>query len=149
VRKTNEGYEMSLGRPRTNCPEDEELIELGKELVEWSKNDNPEDLRWCNWHSPKGILRKTWEQMIQKEAFRIYYEEAQHNLARKWLRCDVHHSIAHRFLWMYCPDLKKDEVEKMEIEANVKKTKDESEAHNIANAINNLVDSKKEEKNEL
>lgn len=131
---------MAAGRPRTNCPEYDELIELGKELVEWSKNDNPEDLRWCNWYTKKGYIARQWDKMVEKPEFRGYYEEAQGNLARKWLRCDVHHSIAHRFLWIYCPDLKKSEIEKMEIEANLKKTQDESEAVNVATAINKLAD---------
>lgn len=140
---------MAGGRPRTSCPEYDDLIELGKKLVEWSSDEDPNKLRWCDWYTELGFIKVQWDKMLEKPEFRAYYERAQKNLARKWLNGTVNSSIAHRFLWLYCPDLKASEIEKMEIEANIKKTKDESEAHNIADAINNLVDSKKEEKDEL
>jgi len=114
---------MVAGRPRTTTPEPEELIKLGEDLVKWATEETDElRLRFCEWYSLKhGILDKEWELMVRKEEFGGYYEKARTALARNWLHKYENSSIAHRFMRIYCPDVKREENETKEFEARLNK----------------------------
>lgn len=114
------------GRPRTAIPEKEELIELGKDLVEWSSQgiDGCGELRcrYCEWYTSRGFVRKQWEHMREKPEFQWYYEKAQSNLARRYIDGSINSSIAHRYLRVYDPELKKQEDQ--DKDDDVKRQKD-------------------------
>ena len=100
-------------RPRTSVPEKEELIELGKDLLEWASEKKKGELRcrWCEWYAKKHFfIRSQWKKMIDKEEFRPYYETAQAYLAEKWIDGTINQSIAHRYLAIYDPELKEHEI---------------------------------------
>lgn len=99
-----------MARPRTAIPEKEELIQLGKDLVAWAseKQQKGETLRirYCDWYTEKGFVRKQWEEFRDKKEFSWYYEKARRLLALKYIDGTVEKSIAHRYLRMYDPELK-------------------------------------------
>lgn len=107
---------MVAGAPRTKLPGKEELIELGKDLVEWATDESEQAkkekrLRYCQWYSLKhGYLHNDWDNMVKKPEFFGYYEKAQTALAQRWLT-EMNPSIAHRFIRIYCPEIRKDEDE--------------------------------------
>jgi hypothetical protein len=101
------------GRPRTAIPEKEELIELGKDLVEWAsekpKKGDRIRARFCDWYTDRGFVRKQWEHMREKPEFQWYYETARSYLAEKYVDGTVNASIAHRYLRIYDPELRDEE----------------------------------------
>ncbi len=132
---------MPAGRPRTTTPPKKELIELGEELVKWATEETKEiRIRYCEWYNlVKGITKKEWEMMLEKPEFQCYYEKARTALAKRWIDGTVNSSIAHRFLRIYCPEVKRDEEEKLEYEAKIaQKTQlpqnDELSSERIKNA---------------
>lgn len=103
----------SPGRPRTLIPEKEELIELGKQLVEWAssphKRGEPIRVRFCDWYTDQGFVRKQWEAFRDHPDFNWYYEKARSLMAIRYVDGTVNQSIAHRYLRMYDPELRDDE----------------------------------------
>jgi hypothetical protein len=104
---------MPAGRPRTSSPEKEELIELGKDLVEWAsekkKKDDPIRVRFCDWYTDRGFIRKQWEDFRDKPEFSWYYEKARSLMALRYVDGTVNQSIAHRYLRIYDPEMKDSE----------------------------------------
>lgn len=103
---------MVAGRPRTSIPEKDELIELGKDLLAWASEKKKGELRcrWCEWYAKRHFfIRAQWKHMIEKEEFRPYYEHAQAYLAERWLEGPIHHSLAHRYIRIYDPELRQEE----------------------------------------
>ena len=105
----------SIGRPRTTTPPVDQVIELGKELVEWAKSaktkkEKLERCRYADWYSlEKGMLRKDWEALTQKPEFLVYYEQTRNVLAKNYIDGTINPSIAHRFMRHYCPEVKEEE----------------------------------------
>lgn len=101
------------GRPRTAIPQKEELIELGKDLVEWAsktqQKGDPIRVRFCDWYTDRGFVRKQWEDFRDKPEFAWYYEKARSIMASRYIDGTVNHSIAHRYLRIYDPELKDEE----------------------------------------
>lgn len=101
------------GRPRTAIPEKDELIELGKELIQWAskqtKKGDPIRVRFCDWYTEQGFVRKQWEHMTEKPEFQWYHERARTLLGIRYIDGTVNQSIAHRYLRMYDPELRDDE----------------------------------------
>jgi hypothetical protein len=101
------------GRPRTAIPEKEELIELGKDLVSWASKPQEEGeplrLRFCEWYTERGFIMTQWEGFRDKPEFAWYYQQARTLLARKYVDGTVHQSIAHRYMRMYDPELRREE----------------------------------------
>lgn len=101
------------GRPRTAIPQKEELIELGKDLVEWAsaqhKKGEPIRVRFCNWYTDRGFIRKQWEEFRDKPEFTWYYEKARSLMAIRYTDGTVNASIAHRYLRIYDPELRDSE----------------------------------------
>ena len=118
-----------MARPRTASPEDDELIVIGENLVKWAKGEDlqPGEKRWryCEWYLEQGLVRSQWEKMIEKPAFRWYYEQAQGLLAKNYIDGSVNPSIAHRFIRIYCPDVKDEENAKTKYDAEI------SSQHNV------------------
>jgi hypothetical protein len=115
---------MVAGRPRTAVPEKDELIELGKDLVNWA-SEQTEELRcqYCQWYSLKhGFIKKQWEQMREKPEFQCYYEQARVCLGLKYVDGTINQSIAHRFLRVYVPEVKEQEDEDAIAESERKKS---------------------------
>jgi hypothetical protein len=109
--------------PRTVCPEDNELIELGIELVEWAIAEpvNKKDLRirFPQWYSlVKGFTEPIWDLMKRKPAFVPYYNQARTALATRYMNGSISDSIAHRFIRIYFPEVKADENELITYKAN-------------------------------
>lgn len=104
---------MPAGRPRTSSPDKEELIELGKDLVAWAsekqKKGDPMRLRFCDWYTDQGFIRKQWEDFRDKPEFSWYYEKARTIMATRYIDGTVNQSIAHRYLRMYDPELRDEE----------------------------------------
>lgn len=116
---------MVAGRPRTTTPPPEELIKLGEELVKWAEEDTKDwRMRFCDWYSTiHGLIDKEWELMVAKEEFQGYYKRAQVALAKKWLNGSVVPSLAHRFIRIYCPEVREEE-DKVASKANEGKIKE-------------------------
>lgn len=101
---------MPVGRPRTSSPSKEELIELGEDLVQWAskqvKKGDPLRVRYCDWYTDRGFIRKQWEDFRDKPEFSWYYEKARTIMASRYIDGTVNQSIAHRYLRIYDPELK-------------------------------------------
>lgn len=113
---------MSTGRPRTASFESEEMIKLGKDLVEWATEET-KDIRtsFCFWYGLKhGILLKTWKLMKQREDFRPYYERARAALAKKLHTQELEKGMSHRYIRMYDQELSENEDEKVKYDAEAK-----------------------------
>jgi len=116
-----------MGVPRTVCPEDDELKELGEEMLAWVNENNPLHIReW--WLIHKDITEKSWDVMCQKDIFLHYYNKALSVVAKNYIDKDsqVPDSIKNRFLRMYFKDLRDEEDEKKrtEIRMRVEAVKD-------------------------
>jgi hypothetical protein len=104
---------MVAGRPRTSSPNKEELIDLGKDLVSWAskqtKKGEPLRVRFCDWYTDQGFIRKQWEDFRDKPEFSWYYEKARSIMAGRYVDGTVNQSIAHRYLRIYDPELRDEE----------------------------------------
>ena len=133
---------MVAGAPRTTSPDKETCIELGKKLVKWATEKVPEDeplrSRFCEWYTlPEiGMTRREWEALLRIEEFRIYYEQAQAALGRKFIDGTINPSIGHRLMWHYVPESKDQEIERMTIESKLKKEALQDNAEFILEVIN-------------
>lgn len=119
---------MAMGRPPKTYS-DEEVISLGKELVEWirkrfSSKDMPTHL--TEWYAlEKNILYPDWDMLRKREDFRQYYDSALELMALCTLKNQkLEVAYGSRFLGVYSKDLRKHEKEiKFEVidhEAQVK-----------------------------
>ena len=107
------------GSPRRVCPPDEELIELGQDLVKWATEETDElRCRFPQWYCLKqGIQRDHWDLIIAKPEFKGYYEKARVALSRRFIDGSVNPSIAHRFLRIYAPEVREEEESTADREA--------------------------------
>jgi|SRR5687767_4233748 len=132
-------------RPRTAVPEKEELIKLGKELVQWATEEidakeRPYRFRFCHWYSlKKGILDKEWDLMVQKEEFRCYYEMARVALSLRLTDGSIKDNLAHRFLRIYCPEVKKEEDETARYMQSLKLEELEKQSPEILEKFSSLM----------
>lgn len=107
------------GRPRTQSLPPDQMIELGKEMVEWVKKHNPLHLK--QWYSmQKHIVRKQWRAMKDIPEFLPYYEEALSIVSLNYINGNINSSIAQRFLRIYFDDLKDQEDEDKREEIRIK-----------------------------
>ncbi len=118
---------MPAGAPRTVTPEKDELIELGKDLLEWA-NDRDQELRYHlnQWYTLKhGFTKKQYDQMCEKPEFQEYHKKARVAIASRYVDSSIHPSIAQRFLRLYFPDLVKSENDLLKLKSDL--IKDENE----------------------
>src|SRR6185503_18424273 len=113
---------------RTAIPDKEKLIELGEDLVKWASakttKNEPLRVRYCDWYTQQGFVRKQWEHMREKPEFQWYYELARSHLALRYIDGTVNSSIAHRYLRIYDPELRDSEDKDAEAQAERTKTKE-------------------------
>jgi hypothetical protein len=104
---------LTSGRPRTAIPQKDELIELGKDLVEWAsekhKRGEAVRVRFCDWYTDRGFIRRQWEDFRDKPEFAWYYEKARSLMATRYVDGTINQSIAHRYLRIYDPELRDEE----------------------------------------
>ena len=104
---------LTSGRPRTSSPCKEDLIELGEDLVKWAsdktKREEPIRVRFCDWYTDRGFIRKQWEDFRIKPEFSWYYERARTLLGLRYVDGTVNQSIAHRYLRIYDPEVRDSE----------------------------------------
>lgn len=122
---------MGTGRPRALTPSKEEVIELGKELVEWvsvEDKDNPR-LMFAEFYSGvKHILRREWKALLKLDDFAPYYEQAQQILAKRCLDGTMEKSFGHRYLRLYDRELTQEEDKLLAYKAELaRKQKEEEE----------------------
>ncbi len=133
---------MPAGRPRSAIPEKEELIELGKDLVAWAeeKIDDTQSIRvrYCDWYTDRGFVRKQWEHMREKPEFQWYYEKARSLLSLRYIDGTVNQSIAHRYLRLYDPELRDQEDADARFNASLKTEVNTDEK--AVEAINKVMD---------
>jgi hypothetical protein len=113
----------NAGRPKRTSYDQYNIDDLGKEMVEWVKANNP--LMLSEFYiQQKGILRKDWDVLHQLDAFQPYYEKAIDIVRLNYTNGRVHNSIAQRFLRLFFPELAhredKDHAEKVEREEAIK-----------------------------
>jgi hypothetical protein len=122
------------GRPRTSIPQKDELIELGKDLVEWAfsqQKNGPIRVRFCDWYTDRGFVRKQWETFRTLPEFIWYYEKARSLMSLRYVDGTVNQSIAHRYLRMYDPELRDEENADADLEAARKASALKSETQAI------------------
>lgn len=102
---------MAVGAPRTVSFSKEEMISLGKEMVEWIIN-HPDTLHLSEWYTiEKMFTYKQWKTFTDREEFIPYYEVALKIIGRKYLDKDsrVRDGISQRWQRIYFGDLKEAE----------------------------------------
>jgi hypothetical protein len=129
-----------MARPRESIPEKEELIELGKDLLEWASETklqkNDMRMRYCDWFCIKhGFIREQWKLMLQKPEFRPYYEQAQSYLGNKWINSEIDVGLKHRFMRSYCAEVKEEENEKALFEAGLQQMNNNTPSPELQFAI--------------
>ncbi len=103
---------MVMGRPREIAPPPEEVIELGKEMVNWVIENEPYILHLSDWYTlTKMFTYNYWKLLIKLEEFRPYYEKALKIVGRKYLDKDskVRNGVAERWQRVYFADLREQE----------------------------------------
>lgn len=102
---------MPAGRPRTLSFTPEEMVELGKEMLEWL--ENAEDLvHLSDWYTlHKKFTYNEWKSFIQRAEFLPYYENALKIVGRVYLKKDspVEPSLKQRWQRVYYKDLREQE----------------------------------------
>jgi hypothetical protein len=101
---------MPGGHPRTVSFTIDEMIELGKEMVEWVKENDP--LHLSEWYTiEKMFTYKQWKTFILRDEFVPYYETALKIVGKKYLdkSSNVRDSISPRWQRVYFNDIREQE----------------------------------------
>ena len=97
-----------MARPRTVSLEPDAMIELGKEMVAWVKQNKPMHLK--EWYSiEKQYTKSEWDTFKRRDEFIIYYEQALAIISIGYLNGHIVPAIAQRFLRYYFHDLREQE----------------------------------------
>ena len=126
---------MVAGCPRTVSPPPEEVVVLGREMVEWVLLNKP--IHLSQWYSGyKQILYKDWKALIQLKEFLPYYEQALGVIGLNYLakNSEVEPNLKQRWLRVYFKDLREEEDETARYNSELrreeaKKVDDTSVAH--------------------
>jgi hypothetical protein len=111
---------MASGRPRTVSLSDEEMINLGKEMVSYVTKNKKTILHLCEWYTiEKGFTYNEWKTFIQRPEFVPYYEQALKIVGMKYVdkNSNVRDGISQRWQRVYFGDLKESEDADMDAEA--------------------------------
>ncbi len=132
---------LRKGAPRTESGSPEEMIELGKEMVDWVKKHSP--LHLSQWYSiEKEFTQKQWDTISRCQDFFPYYERAMRIIGIKYLDkgSNVRDNISNRWQAIYFGDLRKHEKEVKEEEAEIARN-DKKEEFNgrLADALDGLL----------
>lgn len=101
-----------MARPRVFSFSEKEMIELGKEMVEYVKKNKKTILHLCEWYTiEKGFTYNEWKNFIQKPEFLPYYEQALKIVGLKYVdkNTNVRDGISQRWQRVYFKDLKEQE----------------------------------------
>lgn len=131
---------MPAGAPRTVSLPPEEMIQLGKEMVNWVKENKP--LHLSHWYLlEKNILHSTFRDCYRKcKEFYPYYEQAMAIIGERYLSCDgIDKGIANRWQRVYFKDLRDEEDARTKYDAETKANANIREAKEM-----NLVELMKE-----
>jgi hypothetical protein len=101
-----------MARPRTICPDPNEMIKLGEEMLAWvsdKKNNCLHISQW--WSGEKFIVENVWETMSVAAEFLPYYNKALRIIGIQYLdkNSRVRDGISQRWQRTYFKDLKKNE----------------------------------------
>lgn len=102
-----------MARPRTVSLPPDEMITLGKEMVDWIKLNKP--LHISKWYSiEKEILDSEWETMIKRPEFVGYYEIGMKLIGEQYLdkNSNVREGASQRWQRVYFKDLAREEDDK-------------------------------------
>jgi hypothetical protein len=103
---------MAGGRPREFSFPPEKMIELGKEMVAYVKENKKTILHLCEWYTiEKGFTYNEWKTFIQRLEFVPYYEQALKIIGLKYVdkKSNVRDSISQRWQRIYFGDLREGE----------------------------------------
>jgi len=106
-------------RPRVFSFSEEEMIELGKEMVAYVKKNKKTILHLSEWYTiEKGYTYNEWKNFIAKAEFFPYYEQALKIVGLKYVdkSSNVRDGISNRWQRLYFGDLR--EQEDQEADAN-------------------------------
>lgn len=124
---------MASGRLRTSCPTDEELIELGEDLVKWSTEETDKlRCRFAQWYTSRGLIRKQFDRMIDTPAFRVFYETARSALSERLVDGSVNPSIAHRLINHYLPEVREEERAMLKYKSDLAKEEKKEEYKSLS-----------------
>jgi len=117
-----------VGRPRSVTPDKDDLIAFGEDLVKWATEETEQlRCRFPQWYSLlHGISEADFDLMKRKKEFVPYYEQAKVALAERFIDGSVKEGIAHRFLRIYCPEVRQQEDEDARFNESVKRESKES-----------------------
>ena len=109
------------GRPRTVSLPPDEMIKLGKEMIEWVTINDP--IHLAEWYiCEKHITKKEWKAMIQVPEFLSYYEQALFIVGQHYIKknTEIEPSLKHRWLRIYFADLREQEDEDAKFASRLK-----------------------------
>lgn len=111
IKRRAGGYDIrKVGRPRITSLPPEEMIELGKEMIEFVSDRKNKVLHISEWYCiNKGFLEAEFKKFIEKEEFRPYYEKAMRMISKRYLDGTINPSIAQRWQRLYFSDLRDQE----------------------------------------
>lgn len=99
-------------RPREFSYPPEKMIELGKEMVDYVKQNKETILHLCEWYTiEKGYTYNEWKTFIQRAEFVPYYEQALKIIGLKYVdkNSNVRDKISDRWQRIYFGDLREGE----------------------------------------
>lgn len=125
---------MAGGRPRTTSLPKNDMIELGKEMIAWVKENNPIHLK--QWYSiEKSITYNEWKAMQQLPEFLPYYEQALNIVSLNYINGNINPSLAQRWLRVYFKDLKAQEDDDARFEVMLKSENAEQVPESVVNSL--------------
>lgn len=126
---------MPAGRPRTTSFTENEMIQLGEEMLAWVKKHKKTILHLSEWYTiEKGFIYNEWKQFITKPEFHPYYEQALKIVGSRYLdkTSNVRENIAPRWQRVYFKDIRESEDE--DLDADAARKASISKAEDTANA---------------
>jgi hypothetical protein len=118
---------------RTVSPSDEVLEELGKEIVAWVTDDpKKEKIHLTQWfYGVKDFSPNEYQTIRKREVFARYYAKAKALMAIRYIDGTVNPSIAHRFLRIYFPEIKREETEMFAFKADLARRNQQDDDDNL------------------
>jgi len=129
-----------MARPRTVCPEHDELIKLGQEMCDYV-NTNTNVLHLSAWYSIKEwFTDSAWESMKVRPEFVGYYERAKKIVGERYLdkTSNVREGISQRWQRVYFKDLREQEDADKLAEYNLKNQQSETDASKLLRALKDI-----------
>lgn len=124
---------MVAGRPRTVTFSDDEMENLGQEMLDWIIA-RPETLHLSQWYTiEKMFTYNEWKTFLQCKKFLPYYEKALKLVGLNYLNKDskVRDGISQRWQRVYFKDLRESEDQDAEEEAERKKSIESSKPSQV------------------